>query len=64
MCLFCNKSRKKVITKRKFLYNTLKKTPSSEKSLISTYSFLLGGRKKRGGFWLWALIEFEWKGEG
>ena len=38
------------------------KTPSSGKSFISTYSFFWvggGGGGKRGGFWLWALIELE-----
>ena len=54
-------NQKKVITKREDVtkqvsVKTLKKIPSSGKSVISTYSFLLGGRGKGGGFWLWALI--------
>ena len=40
------------------MYNTLKKTPSSGKSLISTYS-LFGGWSGGG-----RLFEFEWRWEG
>ena len=61
VCLFCNKSKYKGNNKTQRCnkasfckINTLKKTLSSGKSLISTYSFLLGGRGKGGGFWLWA----------
>ena len=55
VCLFCNKTingNNKTLTfnKARFLKNTLKKTPSSGKSLISTYSVL--GRLG----WGWALI--------
>ena len=41
-----------------FLQNTLKKTPSSGKSLVSTYSFL--GEGEGGG----RLFKFEWEWEG
>ena len=43
-----NKTRR--CNKARFLSNTVKKTPSSAKSVISTYSFLLGGRGKGVGF--------------
>ena len=43
VCLFCNKTinannKTRRSNKARFLYNTLKKTPSSEKCLISIYS--------------------------
>ena len=48
------------VTKQGFckMINTLKKTPSSGKSLISTYSFL------GGAFSLWALVRVLVEGEG
>ena len=46
------------------MINTMKKTPSSGKSLISTYSFLRGGRGKGVGFGCGRLFEFEQDGEG
>ena len=43
---------------------TVKKTTSSPKSVISTYSLLLAGRSEKG---VWGeggrLFEFEWEGE-
>ena len=53
VCLFCNKTRNannktRRSSKARFLSNTLKKTPSSGKSLISTYS-ILGGCERKGG---------------
>ena len=44
VCIFCNKTvngnkKTRRCNKARFLQNTLKKTPSSGKSLISTYSF-------------------------
>ena len=50
VCIFCNKTvngnnKTRRCNKARFLQNTLKKTPSSWKSLISTYSFLGGSRK-------------------
>ena len=47
------------VTKQGFckMISTLKKTPSSGKSLISTYSFL------RGAFSLWALVRVLVEGE-
>ena len=38
--------------KARFLQNTLKKTPSSGKSLISTYSIFWSGRRKGVGAYL------------
>ena len=57
VCIFCNKTvngnnKTRRCTKASFLQNTLKKTPSSGKSLISTYSFLGGGRGKEMGAYL------------
>ena len=51
VCIFCNKTingnnKTRRCNKATFLQNTLKKTPSSGKSLVRTYSFLGG----------WALI--------
>ena len=50
VCLFCNKTNSNSKTlrcnKARILYNTLKKTSSSGKSLISTYSFFCGVRGK------------------
>ena len=48
-CIFCNKTvngnnKTRRCNKARFLQNTLKKTPSSGKSVISTYSFWGGGR--------------------
>ena len=48
-CIFCNKTvngnnKTRRYNKARFLQNPLKKTPSSGKSVISTYSFLGGGR--------------------
>ena len=59
VCIFCNKTvngnnKTRRCNKATFLQNTLKKTPSSGKSLVSTYSFLGGGR----------LFKFEWEWEG
>ena len=53
VCLFCNKTingNDKTLRckKARFLLNTLKKTASSWKSLISTYS-ILGGCEGKGG---------------
>ena len=45
-----NKTRR--CNKARFLQNSLKKTPSSGKSLISTYSFLGGGIGKGVGAYL------------
>ena len=55
VCLFCNKTingnnKTRRFNKARFPKNALKKTPSSGKSLISTYS-VLGGLG-----WGWALI--------
>ena len=63
VCLFCNKTinsnnKTRRCNKVRFLWNTLKKTPSSGKSLISTYS-ILGGWGGAG-----RLFEFEWEWEG
>ena len=49
ICLFCNKTingnnKTRRCNKARFLYNTLKKTPSSGKSLISTYSISISHR--------------------
>ena len=51
ICIFCNKTvngnnKTRRCNKARFLQNTLKKTPSSGKSVISIYSFLGGGRCK------------------
>ena len=53
-CIFCNKTvngnnKTRRCNKAAFRQNTLKKTPSSGKSLIRTYSFLGGGRCKGVG---------------
>ena len=53
-CIFCNKTvngnnKTRRCNKARFLQNTLKKTSSSGKSVISTYSFLGGGRCKGVG---------------
>ena len=37
------------VTKQGFCNNTLQKTPSSEKSLMSTYSIFFGWEVKGGG---------------
>ena len=57
VCIFCNKTvngnnKTRRCNKARFLQNTLKKTPSSGKSLISTYSFFLGGSGKWVGAYL------------
>ena len=54
MCIFCKKTvsgknKTRRCNKARFLQNTLKKTPSSGKSVISIYSFLGGGRCKEVG---------------
>ena len=59
-CIFCNKTvngnnKTRRCNKARFLQNTLKKTSSSGKSVISAYSFLRGGRCKGGG----RLFQFE-----
>ena len=61
VCLFCNKTinannKTGRSNKARFLLNTLKKTPSSGKSLIRIYSLKWVG-------WGWALI-WVWLGEG
>ena len=61
VCLFCNKTinannKTRRSNKARFLYNTLKKTPSSGKSLIRIYSLKWVG-------WGWALI-WVWLGGG
>ena len=47
ICLFCNKTingnKMRRCNKARFLHNTLKKTPSSRKSLFRTYLILGGG---------------------
>ena len=53
-CIFCNKTvngnnKTRRFNKARFLQNTLKKTPSSGESVISTYSFLGGSRCKGMG---------------
>ena len=53
-CIFCNKTvngndKTRRFNKARFLQNTLKITPSSGKCVISTYSFLRGGRYKGVG---------------
>ena len=71
VCLFCNKTingnnKTRTCNKARFLKNTLKKTPSSGKSLISfsTYSILGGGvgvlayLSLSGRGMGWALINF------
>ena len=62
VCLFCNKTinsnnKTRRCNKARFLWNTLKKTPSSGKSLISTYS-IFGGWGGAGH-----LFEFGWEWE-
>ena len=57
VCIFCKKTvngnnKTRRCNKARFLQNTLKKTPSSGKSLISTYSFLGGGSGKGVGAYL------------
>ena len=54
VCIFCNKTvngntKTRRCNNAMFLQNTLKKTPSSGKSLISTYSSFGGGRGKGVG---------------
>ena len=61
VCLFCNKTinannKTRRSNKARFLYDTLKKTPSSGKSLIRIYSLNRGG-------WGWPLI-WVWLGGG
>ena len=61
VCLFCNKTinsnnKTRRSNKVRFLQNTLKKTPSSGKSLIRIYSLKWVG-------WRWALI-WVWMGGG
>ena len=70
VCIFCNKTvngnnKTRRCNKATFLQNTLKKTPSSGKSLVSTYSFLRGvgaylslSESGREVGWRWALIKF------
>ena len=57
---FCNKTRS--CNKARFVQNILKKTPSSGKFLISTYSFSFwGGRRKWVGLiWVWAGVGGRW----
>jgi len=57
VCLFCNKTingnKIRRCNKARFLHNTLKKTPSSGKSVIRTFSnffFLGGGGEKKKGW--------------
>ena len=64
VCLFCNKTinannKTRRSNKATFLWNTLKKTPSSGKSLIRIYSLKWGG-------WEWALVWvwLRWGGGG
>ena len=64
-CLFCNKTvngnnKTRRSNKARFPQNTLKKTPSSGNSVISTYSFLGGGRCKGVG----AYFSFSGRGVG
>ena len=65
VCVFCKKTvngnnKTRRCNEARFLQNTLKKTPSSGKSPISTYSFLGGWQRERSG----RLFEFEWEWEG
>ena len=60
VCLLCNKTinsknKKRRCNKPRFLKNTLKKTPSSGKSLNGTYS-MFGGCEGKGDGVGWALI--------
>ena len=62
VCLFCNKTinannKTRRITKQGFCKNTLKKTPSSGKSLIRINSLKWVGWGER-------LFEFDWEEEG
>ena len=62
VCLFCNKTinannKTRRSNKARFLYNTLKKTPSSEKCLISIYSLKWVG-------WGECVFEFDWEEKG
>ena len=62
VCLFCNKTinannKTRRSNKERFLYNTLKKTPSAGKSLIRIYSLNWVGWGER-------LFEFDWEEEG
>ena len=62
VCIFCNKTinannKTRRSNKARFLQNTLKKTPSSGKSLISIYSLKWVGWGER-------LFEFDWEEEG
>ena len=64
VCIFCNKTvngdnKTRRCRKARFLQNTLKKTLSSAKSLISPYSFF-GWKGEVGG----RLFAFEWEWEG
>ena len=57
VCIFCKKTvngnnKTRRCNKARFLQNTLKKTPSSGKSLINTYSFWGGGSGKGVGSYL------------
>ena len=57
VCIFCKKTvngnnKTRRCNKAIFLQNTLKKTLSSGKSQISTYSFFLGGSGKGEGAYL------------
>ena len=57
VCIFCRKAangnnKTRRCNKARFLQNTLKKTPSSGKSQISTYSFFGGGSGKGVGAYL------------
>ena len=57
-------TKREEVTKQGFL-GTRKNTPSSGKSLISSYSISISislSLKQVG--WGWALIEFDWEGEG
>ena len=75
VCVFSNKTingnnRTRTFNKARFLKNTLKKTPFSGKSLISTYSILgvvanlsLSGSERKV-WWGGRLFEFDWEEEG
>ena len=67
VCIFCKKTvngnnKTRRCNKAIFLQNTLKKTLSSGKSQISTYSFFLGGSDKGVGAYL--SLSGRWGGVG
>ena len=69
VCIFCKKTvngnnKTRRCNKAIFLQNTLKKTLSSGKSQISTYSFFLGGSGKGVGAYLSLSGSGRWGGVG